>query len=295
MHYKPTLAAMFVCGIAAAGQSSKLSVPEFDVVHLGVLEAGGMDMGGSEGSLDLTQIAFHSVLSKPITPAQGWVILPLAEYTYTRMDFDGHPVNFPIHDEDLHSFGMSAFAVSMAEGSPWIYGGWARAELAGDFKTVTCADLTFDIAIGGAYRYSDHFILGCGGAVFNLNGDATFYPGIGFDWIVNDDVRVGLYGPAFIATYDCTADLSFSFRANTGGGVWTVTDPTGGSRAIDLTSYQLGCYVNRRLYGNFWLAAGVGATVGNKLEYNTPHGDTLYDRSPDSGVFGLVALRLKAW
>ena len=296
MMFKTTLSALFAGTLAASAQAPKLTLPEFDAAHIGVLEAGGMDMPSGEGSLEITQVALHSMLCQPLTLGKGWLFAPIAEYSLTRLNFDGRPANFPIHDEDLHSLGLSAFAVRMNEGSPWIYGGWARAELASDFKNITSNDLTFDLAVGGGYRYSDHLILGLGGAVCNLNGNVTFYPGIGFDWIVNDDIRVGLYGPSFVATYTCSQDWTFSFRANTGGGVWNVSDAPGGvTRSIDLTSYQVGAYANRRLAGKLWLSAGVGATVGNKLEYTTTHGDTLFSREPDSGVFGVIALRLKAW
>ena len=295
MLIKPTLSTLFLCSLAASAQTPKLTLPEFDAAHIGVLEAGGMEMGTGEGSLEITQVALHSMLSKPIKLGESWLFAPIAQYTYTRLGFDGSPASFPFHDEDLQTFGLSAFAVSISESSPWIYGAWGRAELASDFKDVTSDALTFDLAVGGGYRYSDHFILGFGAAVFNLNGHVTGYPGIGFDWIVSDELRVGLYGTSFVTTYACSGDLTFSFRANTGGGIWNVTDASGASRAIDLTSYQMGCYVNRRLAGKLWLTAGVGATVGNKIEYTTPHGDTLFSREPDSGVFGLVALRLKAW
>ena len=252
-------------------------------------------MGSGAGKLDISQLEVRSLLSRPIPLANDWLVVPLAEFTLTNLNLNHNPTGFPLHDEDLYSLGMSAFAVHLSETSPWIYGGWARAELATDFEHVTSDALTFDVAAGGGYRFSDHFTLGFGAAVFNLNGHVTGYPAIAFDWKVSDALRVGLYGPSLIAAYTLSQDWKLSLRAKAGGGVWNVTDASGNSRAIDLTTYQIGAYAERRLTGKLWLTAGMGASVGNQLDYTTVHGSTLYERAPEAGVFGQIGLGLKAW
>lgn len=297
---------MACCSLAASAQSSKValpdsaqapnpSLPDFDAARVTFRETGDLDLGQGQGRLNITQFEVRSVLSRPISLADGWLVVPLAEFTQTTLSVHDSPASSPFHDDDLYSIGLSAFAVHMSQSSPWLYGAWGRAELASDFQHVTSDAFTFDLAAGGGYRFNDAFILGFGAAVFNLNGNLTCYPAIAFDWIVNDALRVGLYGPTFVTSYTYSPDWVFSFRAKAGGGVWNVTDAAGNSRAIDLTTYQLGVFADRHLFDKLWLSAGVGLTVGNTLDYTTPHGDTLFERAPEAGVFGQIGLRLKAW
>lgn len=274
--------------------SAQSLVPGFDAARVTFGHAGEMDFDDGPGSLSVSSFELRSALSKPISPTDGLRILPFCGYEATTLDFHGTPAGFPIGDEELHSLSLSAFAISMREGSPWIYGGWARAELASDFQDVGEDDFTFDLGGGGGYRFNEKFTLGLGGVVLNLNGDTRFYPGIGFDWLVNEQVRLGLYGPTFIAAYSFDENWLFSLRGDSGGGIWNIDD-AGKSRSIDLSSYRLGLYASRRLSGNFWLTAGVGATVGNDIRLTEPGGDRLFKQDMDTGLFGQIALRMKAW
>lgn len=292
MFHRPVLAAWLLGALAASAQSI---VPGFDVARVAVSQAGGMDLGNGQGDLEITQLSIRSFLCRPISPTDGLFIVPLASYELTHLNLDPSPAAFPFHDEDLHSLTLSGAAISMREGSPWIHGGWARAELATDFQTVTGDDFTFDLAGGAAYRLNARFTLGVGAALLNLNGDTSFYPGIGFDWIASDQLRIGLYGPTLLAAYAVNDDWLFTLRGDTAGGIWNITDGAGTSRSIDLTSYRAGLYASRRLHGELWLTAGAGATVGNQLDYTTPHGSKLSGLDPDTGVFGVIGLRLKAW
>lgn len=293
MLQKPAFIALSLISFGTA--SAQLIVPGFDASRVLFSQTGEMDMGGDNGSLEVTRFEVRSFLSRPVSFADGWLILPLAEYKLTGLSFDDTPAAFPIHDEDLHSLSLSSYFMSMREGSPWIFGGWARAELASDFQQIDGDDFTFDLAAGAGYRFNKCFTLMAGVAVINLNGDASFYPGINFDWIISDQLRAGLYGPTFTVEYAPTDEWLFTFRGDPGGGVWNVSDDNGQSRSIDLTSYGLGLYASRRLTGQLWLSVGGGVTVGNSLDYTKPHGGTILGRDPDEGLFGLVSLRLKAW
>ena len=308
MHFQPTLIALALCTLAATAQTSKsalplpagvttsgFSLPNFDAARITFRETGDLDLDGGAGSVEITQLEVRSALSRPLRLANDWLVVPMAEFTLTTLSLNDNPAGVPLHDEDLYSLGLSAFAIHMSDSSPWLYGGWARAELASDFEHITSDALSFDLAAGAGYRFNDRFLLGLGAAVCNLNGNVTFYPGIGFDWIVNDDVRVGLYGPSFIASYAYSKDWLFSFRTKANGGIWNIADASGGSHAIDLTCYQLGLFADRRLTDQLWLSGGVGMVVANKLEYATIHGDTLFERDVDSGLFGQIGLRFKTW
>lgn len=283
--------AAFVIGTLAAPAQS--IVPGFDFARVTFSQTGGMDLGSGKGDMDVTSFEARSFLSKPISPAEGLTILPMAEYRLTGLNFDGAPA--PFDDAELHSLSLSTFAISMREGSPWIYGGWARAEIASDFQHIDGDDFTFDLAGGAGYRFNEAFTLGFGAAVINLNGDAAVYPGIGFDWIVNDQLRAGLYGPTFAVAYSLDEDWLFTFRGDSGGGVWNVTGDDGESRSIDFSSYRIGLYASRRLTGQLWLTAGGGMTVGNELDYTRTSGREIEGLDPDEGLFGLISLRLKAW
>lgn len=290
MSLRPFVIVTFAAACAASAQSI---IPGFDAVRAGFTQTSDMDLGAGNGDLSVTNGELRSVLSRPLSLADGLLVVPFGEYRFTSLDFNGPPA--PFDDEDLHSISMSSFLIGMREGSPWLYGGWARAELASDFQHIDGDDFTFDAAMGAGYRFNESFILALGAAVINLNGDEQFYPGIGFDWLPNDMWRVGLYGPIFIAA--CTPDEEWllTLRGDPGGGVWNVTDAAGDSRSIDFTSYRVGLYLSRRLTGDLWLTAGGGAVLANELDYTTPHGREIRSLDPDEGWFGSIGLRLKAW
>ncbi len=277
-----------------AHAASPISIPGFDVAKAGVDFNGDMDFESGPGSLDVTRFGVSSLLARPYSPSEGFNIVPLFDYKATLLDFDGTVPNYPIEDESLHSISLSAFAISSRTDTPWVYGAFVKAELASDFQSVGGDDFTFDVAGGVGYRFSDHFLLGAGVAVANLNGDVSYYPGINFDWIVNDQIRIGAYGATFLATYTPCDVWLFSVRGENGGGVWNISD-AGGSESINLTSYNLTVNANRRLTGQLWLSAGVGASFGNSIELTKPDGGRIYNEELETGFFSQVSLRLMAW
>jgi len=293
MFKKSTTAALALGSVLSA--SAQSMAPGLDASSATFNYAGEMDFDGSAGSLSVSSFDIRTLLCKPLSPMTGLTILPSFEYKATGLDFNGVSPGYPIGDEDLHSLSLSAVALSMRDGCPWIYGAWARAELASDFQDISGDDFTFDLAAGAGYRFNEKFTLTFGGAVMNLNGDTQFYPGIGFDWVVNDQVRVGLYGPTFIASYTPDENWMFSVRGDASGGIWNISDTGGASRSIDLSSYDLGVFVNRRLTGELWLSAGAGATLGNEIRLTEPNGDKLFKQDLNSGLFAQVSLRLKSW
>lgn len=305
MSYKLTVATWLGCLAAiSAGEptvtqsvaAEETKLPNGDVSLGFFTYSDGVDFDDINGNLTITEFDFISILSRPITVAGDLMLIPLVQYGLTSLDFDGTNPAFPIGDEDLHSASLHLAAVKLNQGSPWFYGGWTRAELASDFQHINTDDLTFDIAVGVGYRYSGSFTVAAGGAVLNLNGDAWFCPGFNFDWVVNEQLRIGLYGPMPLVSYSPSEDWNFSLRGLPGGGVWNITDDNGDSKSIDLTSYQVGAFVGRRLTGKLWLNAGAGITVFNGIEYSDQNGDNqTADEDMESGFFGQIGLSLKAW
>lgn len=256
----------------------------------------GMDFEDINGELSMSTFNFMSMLPRPYTVAGDIMLVPLLQYSLTSLDFDGVGNGFPVGDEDLHSVSLHLAALKINKNSPWLYGGWARAEIASDFQHMNGDDVTFDIAGGVGYRFSDNFTLAAGVCAINLNGDAWVCPGINFDWVVNDQLRVGLYGPMSVVSYTPNEDWNFSLRGTPGGGTWNITDNNGDSQSIDISSYQVGAFVGRRLTGKLWLNAGVGFTLFNNIEYADPDGDNkTLDEDMESGLFGQIGLSLKVW
>jgi hypothetical protein len=283
--------ALLACSLPAFAQPF---ASEFDAARASFSHAGDMDLDRG-GSLSVPRFEIRSLLSRPITPAEGILVIPMFQYKFAQLDFDGTPANFPIGDEDLHSLNLSAFLLSSCKGSPWLYGGWVRAEMATDFQHIDGDDFTFDVAAGAGYKLNERFTLGFGGVLLNLNGDTRFFPGVFFDWAATEQIRVGFYGPALVATYEHDDNWLFSLRGDSGGDVWNITDTGGASRSIDLTSYRLGLYASRRLTADLWLTVGAGATFGNEIELTRPKGDRIFKDDMDSGLFGQVSLRVIKW
>jgi len=275
---------------------SGMNLPNLDVAWATFTYSDQMDFDHLNGGLSVSQYDLFSLLSKPITVAGDVMLLPAFQYGFTDFDFDGTHPAFPLPDEELHSLSLHLAAIKMNDGSPWFYGGWARAELATDFEHVNGDDFTLDFAGGVGYRVNDRLMVAAGAAFLNVNGDFWVCPGINFDWQVNEQLRIGLYGPMPMISYTPDENWNFSLRGTPGGGIWNIDSTLGASKSIDLSSYQVGAYAGRRLTGKLWLNAGVGFTTFNNFKLSDPDGDReLLDEEMESGFFGQIGLSLKAW
>lgn len=271
-------------------------LPSYGVAMLGGTYSDGMDFDDRDGSLSVSELDIFSLLTNPITVAGDILLVPAIKYELTSLDFDGVGGAFPINDEDLHSLSLHLAAIKLNEGSPWFYGVWARAELASDFQHINGDDFTFDVAAGVGYRVNDAFTIAAGVAAINMNGDFWVCPGINFDWKASEKIRVGLYGPMPVITYTPNDDWSFSLRGIPGGGIWNTTDDQGDSKSVDLSSYQVGAFVSRKIVGELWLNVGGGVTLANNITMSDPDGDNeIVDEDMDSGLFGQIGLTLKTW
>lgn len=280
------------CVVTAAAQPM---IPGFDFTKFSAGYAGGMDLDDGPGELEIYQIEARTALSQPIHPIGDLTILPMIQYKATRLDFSDTWEGFPIEDEDVHSISLSSFFLYNAQGSPWIFGGWTRAELATDFQHLNGDDVTFDVVAGVAYKFSDSLTVGLGAAAINLNNEQEFFFGPAFDWKPNDCFRAGLYGPNAVVSWTPHEDWELSLRGDASGDEWNIRDAAGDSTTLDLDSYRVGLYVDRRIKGDLWLRLGGGITVANEIEVQSPHGSRGYHDDLDEGYFGEIALRLKVW
>jgi hypothetical protein len=286
--------------VSAAGQGASHEVgqsvvPGFDFSRSSFSHSGGMgfDAPGA-GAVELSQFDIRSALSQPLVPADGMMLLPVAQYRATRLDFSGTPAGFPLDDMDLHALSLSLFFLRSCESFPWMVAGWSNVELATDFRHVTGDSFTYDLAAGVAYRFGERLVLGAGVAALNLNGDSRVLPGIGIDWSPTDAWRFGIYGPNFLVSCNVTPDWILSLQGNTAGDIWTVRSG-GQTRAVDLSSYRVGLHADRRLTRQLWLSAGGGVTLGNELELTTVRGSRIAGGDLDNGWFAEIALRLLQW
>ncbi len=301
MVFRPATA-LFLWIISAVSAAAQLAptdpgqtvIPGFDFTKSSLSHSGGLDFDDGSGSVEISRFDIRSALSQPIVPAEGLILLPLGQYRATFMDFSGTPAGVPLSDNDLHSLSLSLIFLRSCEESPWLLGGWTRAELASDFRHINSDSFTFDFAAGVGYRFSERFILAAGVAALNLNGDSTVLPGIGFDWKPAEGIRLGLYGPNFIASWKPSPDWMLSLRGDTAGDIWTV-ESGGRQRAIDLSSYRVGLYADRRLARDIWLRVGGGITVANELELTTVGGSRIAGDDLDEGWFAEITLRVVQW
>lgn len=294
MNCKPITVGVLL-GFSISAFAETPTVPGFDVTEATFNYTDGMDFQDRDGSLNTSRFEIQSLLSKPLIPIAGLNILPQFRYDLTSLDFDGASSSLPFRDEDLHTLSLRVFAVKMDDSSPWFYGGFANVDLASDFQDIDGDDFTFDVAAGVGYRFTDKFTLGAGAAVININGDMRVFPAINFDWLISDKLRVGQYGPIFIAAYTPDGDWLVSLRGEPAGGIWNITNDGGQSNSIDISSYQFGLYLSRRIMGQLWLTAGAGASFGNEIRLTEPNGDKISAEDLESGLFGQIGLRLKAW
>jgi hypothetical protein len=279
----------------ASAQPGQTPVPELAPFRAAASHAGGMDFTRGDGSLDITQAELWAILSRPLSPREGMLILPAFNYEFTSLDFSGSTPGFPAGDQDLHSFSLHSFFVQTFVDSPWLALAWTRAEMSTDFEHLTSDAFTFDAAFGVGYRFNDKFTLGAGAVVLNLNCDPSFFPGISFDWAISERLRAGLYGPQLLVRYAHDECWTFSLRGSPGGGDWNIRDADDRSRTIDLSSYRTGIYANRSIGRNLSIEAGIGMTFGNEIELKDPRGGNRVRRNLDTGGYGEIGLQLKSW
>lgn len=270
-------------------------MPQFEIMRMALTQTGEMDLDGTPGDLSITKLEFRSLLSAPIELWEGMSMIPMFSYTATSLDFSG-PGPFPLHDEDLHSAALQSFFIQDFHNSPWFGFAWTRAELATDFQGIQNEDFTFDVAVGLFYRFSEAFTLGFGAAVTNLNGDARVFPGINFDWVASDKLRVAVFGPNLLATYDLSDDWYLTLDGQPGGGSWNIRDDSGNSRTIQLDSYWLALNSHHHLAGELWLSAGVGYTFGNEIEIRGNRGGgPSFSNEMNGAPLARIGLSLRKW
>lgn len=294
-HITAMLVGLSVCSEMLVADDVSRQAVDLDVFRVAGSITGGMDLKGATGDLEVSRFDLRAILSQPIRPLDGMMIVPLFNYSATDLNFSGTAPGFPIQDEGLHSISFSAFLNQDFGNSPWFGIGYTRAELATDFQHLTADALTFDLAAGIGYRFSEYMSLGLGVAVLNLNGDVDVYPGLFFAWAPCNGVRLGIYGPNLVVSYQPNESWMFSFIGEPGGGDWNFRDETGNSRTIDLSSYRLGLYAKYRLAGELWVGAGVGMTVGNEIELRDNRGGNRFKRDMDEAAFGEVFLSMYRW
>lgn len=259
--------------------------------------SGGMDFENGAGELETFSFGARSFLSEPIKLGGDWSVIPTISYEATLLRYDDTPAGFPVGDEDLHSLQLPLYALKYSESSPWMFGGFFRVGLSTDFDHLTGDDLFFDLGAGAGYRFSDRLIVGAGAVVFDIAGDDTLIPGVGFIWEPCEHVTVSLLGPVFRTSWDASEDWRFSFDVRSAGGTWNI-DSNGDSRILSLRSWRAGLHAQRRLADQWWIEGGAGMTFANKVELKSRGGNGRFESTLDrldNGWYGFLAVKKEIW
>jgi hypothetical protein len=268
----------------------------FDAFRVSAYGNFGMEFDNSPGELDAYQVELNTFLSRPIALGD-FSLLPIFRYEGTFLRYDETPAFFPVGDEDLHSLELPFYLIHMRQGSPWIFGAWLQPSLSTDFDHIDSDDIFVDLALGGAYKFSNRLYIGAGAAGFDLFGNESFIPGAGFIWMPTDDILLRLIGASFVAEWRATENWMFGVDVRSAGGVWNIDD-NNQSRTLDFTSYRAGIHAQRRIVDTWWLEGGAGFTFANEIELRTPSGLGLNEAvlgDLDEGVYGYLAVKKAVW
>ncbi|MBK1881506.1 hypothetical protein JIN85_03705 [Luteolibacter pohnpeiensis] len=290
-----SLAIALAWSAAAATASAQFTIPGLDALRISSSYTGDRDLKKDDGDLDLFQIGVSAQLTKePIKPIENFSMIPVMSYRYTSMNFSGDH-SFPMEDEDLHSISASSFYIYSCPGSRWIFGGYTGVELSSDFQSIDADDFTGTLAGGAAYQYNEHFLFGFGAIVANINADVTAFPVVGFDWKVNERMRVGLYGPLLTTSYAINESWILSLRGTYQNEQWNIDDATGRSRNIGVSGFKVGLQSDHKLADNYWLTLGAGYAFSNKIELTSSSGSQISKRDLEGGLYGQIMLSMKTW
>jgi hypothetical protein len=270
-------------------------VPAFDIFISRYEALGTLDFDDGAGELDTSRSSVFSFLHAPHNFDNGWSFLSAADYTLTTLDFENTPPGFGDDDESLHKFSLHGGLYHTSPGDRWVYGGWARASFSSDTRQVDSDDFFFDVAIGGAYAFSERLIVGLGVAGLELGSDPQVLPGPLLYWRPHEAFNLNWGGPLFNATWRPQDHWALAFRVRPYGNSWNIEDNNGESRQLDLASYTASLEAEYEIYHNLWLTAGIGFSFGNNLEWRDSGNDPLFDTDLDQGISYSIGLRVRTW
>ena len=272
---------------------SGFTVPDFDFLTLTATQTGKMDFDDGPGDLSITNYNVTAFLSRPVALTDSLTLIPYFSYSYTQLDIDD--TTLPFNDEDFHSASLSAIFIQDVKNTPWFGVAWTRAELATDFQAVGEEDVTFDLALGVGYKFSDSLTVAVGALAINFNGDTEIFPGLNLVWTPCDDFSLAVYGPNVNARYTINDNWYLSATGEQGGAVWNLNDAQGNGRSIDLDSYWVSLSTHHRLAGELWLSVGVGYTFANEIEIRNNRGGSSTSSDLDGAPLAQVSLSLHDW
>lgn len=264
--------------------------------------AGGTNFDQSPGNLEISDFGAHVLLCDELHLTDTLTFQPALDFSSTILRFNDVPTSILIDKNNLQSFSVYPFTIGASglfcwtrPNTPWMFGAWTRSGMATDSRSIDSDDLAIDLAVGTAYRFSETLSCGVGAAVTDLSGNKKFYPGVGLDWQINDLFQVSLCGNILAMNWMPEEDWQISLRAYSAGENWNIYDDQGRSRDIDLRTYQIGLFINRRIFGNVSIGIGGGITFGNEISLDRTNGDELLKQGLDSGLFGAVRINLAIW
>lgn len=293
---------VMLSAVSSGVACSRPFIAGWDDSSLSASYSSGQEFRRIPGDLEISDYSIRALYPEPIFEAYSIFIQPAFDYRSTALHFDKVPTSVFVAPENLKSFDVEPYVVTISAlvgsfrlDSPWMFGAWVEAGLASDFQDLRSHDFKFDFAAGGGYRFSESLSVGLGAAFTDLPGETGVRPGIGLDWKIDERFRVAICGPVCAVTYALTPDWQFSLQGDSTGEIWNVSDNRDRSRYLQLTSYKVGLFANRRITDHIQLAAGVGVTFSNEIELFRSNGTRVVDQRLDQGFFGQIGLIIAAW
>lgn len=193
-------------------------------------------------------------------------------------DFTVSSVSLPIayFRQVRRDWQAAAFVMPTGHYSDLEEGGWSLQTLGGAFARYTQRDdLWWAFGVFGDHSPGNGYLL----------------PYVGASWSINERWTLSAIMPWPAVHYAPTRDWLFSLGTSPSGASWNLA---AGQRdvSVNLDAWDFGLNVERRLGGNFWLAARAGVSGLRGLRFNTGDGN-LEDPDFDVGSSGFVSLSLK--
>ncbi|MFK7911562.1 MAG: DUF6268 family outer membrane beta-barrel protein [Akkermansiaceae bacterium] len=293
-----TLGLFVTSSFLSADDSGRVSLGDFLIsrspaiapsMSIGYTLASEVDFESVAGGLSFEQVEVSVPLSKLIYLNDHHAIVFGLDYTSTWLDTDT-----VVGDMDLHDIRLSLRWMYKQPGSKWAWTTNISPGIATDGGGISSDDFVVSGQAGFRYRVSSKFAW-LGGIVFFSDPlETRVFPGIGFQWMPNDDVIVRFNGPFIRASWQPCEDWLFHADVRPSGGAWNV-EQGGNEFNVQFDVLEAGIGIERRLSEKVWLGVWAGATFINDLEVETTSGNSVFDQDAETGWFARIGIRKILW
>ena len=256
---------------------------------LSYTDASEIDFDSAAGGFSYRQLDLSTPLGKPYHLNSHHALVLGVDYRATWLQTDTF-----IGDQDLHRFRFNLRWMYRQPGSKWSWTAALSPGIGTDGHGISAEDFTLNAQLSFRYRVSDSFAWLGGIVVLHDSVETRVFPGLGFQWNVNESMQVTFSGIRLNASWQPSADWLVSFRVQPGGGAWNI-DHQGVAYNVGMRSFQAMLGVEHRIAKKTWLGIWVGATFANEVEIESEGGGDLFDDDADTGWFVRLGVRRVFW